>query len=317
MGKIAFLPEFKSVCHSVTMSSRRLKRFSRSPQVSLIKLTTRDRVIISLVARHRFLRSTHIIALAGGSTQQISRRLQLLYHHSYLERPRAQLEYFHRGGSQHIVYGLGSKGAKLLAEEFGDAFGKQKWSEKNRTVGRMFLAHALLVSDVLVAFQLACTTGAVRYIPQYELFPDGIRWSVTLDGGRKLGVLPDAAFALERMKDDGTAERACFFLEADRGTMPVVRKNLAQTSFRRKFLAYAATWSQGLHRTRFDLNRFRMLTVGTSKPRLDALRKECVKLKSGKGLFLFLHKDALAEPASLLTPVWSSPVQNHLVTPFG
>ena len=298
------------------MPSRRLKRFSRSALAGSLELTDRDRAILSLVARHRFLRSTHIIAFAGGSAQQISRRLQLLYHHGYLERPRAQLEYFHRGGSRHVVYGLGGKGAKLLAQEFGNAFGEQKWSEKNRTVGRMFMAHALLVSDVLVAFQLACNAGAVRYIPQHELFPGGIRWSVTLDGGRKLGVLPDAAFALERTKDDGTTERAYFFLEADRGTMPVTRKNLAQTSFRRKFLAYTATWSQGIHRTRFSLNRFRMLTVGTSNARLGALREECMKLKSGKGLFLFLHKDVLAEPASLLTPVWSSPVQNHLVTLF-
>lgn len=298
------------------MSSLRLKRFSRSAAVAPIQITERDRVILSLVARHRFLRSTHITALAGGSPQQISRRLQSLYHHGYLERPRAQVEYFQRGGSRHMVYGLGSKGAKLLSQEFGDAFGEQKWSEKNRSAGRMFLAHALLVSDVLVAFQLACQAAGVRYIAQHELFPTAIRWSVTIEGGRKLGVLPDAAFALERMRSDGTTERAYFFLEADRGTMPVARKSLAQTSFRRKFVAYEATWSHGIHRSRFGLNRFRLLTVGTSAARLSSLRNECAKLKSGKGLFLFLHKDALTEPESLLRAVWSSPQGSDLVALF-
>jgi hypothetical protein len=35
-----------------------------------------------------------------------------------------------------------------------------------------------------------------------------------------------------------------FFLEADRGTMPVTRWTLSQTSFFRKLLAYEATWTQ-------------------------------------------------------------------------
>ncbi|HMJ91438.1 MAG TPA: hypothetical protein VK530_16570, partial [Candidatus Acidoferrum sp.] len=108
-------------------------------------------------------------------------------------------------------------------------------------------------------------------------------------------------------KAGGAIERAYFFLEADRGTMPITRRNLTQTSFRRKFLAYEATWAQGIHRTRFGLHRFRVLTVGTSVKRLAALREECARLHSGKGLFLFLHKDALANPASLLDAVWTSP----------
>jgi hypothetical protein len=40
--------------------------------------------------------------------------LQFLYHDGYLERPRIQIEYYHRGGSRHIVYGLGNKGAAFL-----------------------------------------------------------------------------------------------------------------------------------------------------------------------------------------------------------
>ena len=90
--------------------------------------------------------------------------------------------------------------------------------------------------------------------------------------------------------------------------MPVARKGLFQTSFRRKFLSYQATWLQGIHRTRFSHHRFRMLTIGTSNARLAALRAECAKLKRGKGLFLFLHKDLLANPSSLLDQVW---MQSH------
>ena len=71
------------------MESIRLPRFKRALEIAAMQLTERDRKIIQQVGRHRFLRSRHIIALIGGSPQQLLRRLKLLFHHGYLERPRA------------------------------------------------------------------------------------------------------------------------------------------------------------------------------------------------------------------------------------
>src|SRR6266404_5000054 len=99
------------------MESVRLPRFKRSPAVVSLRLTERDRDILALVRRHRFLVSDDIKALVSGSQQQILRRLQRLFHHGYLDRPRSQLNYFHQGGSNSIVYGLDRKGAKVLAAE--------------------------------------------------------------------------------------------------------------------------------------------------------------------------------------------------------
>lgn len=76
--------------------------------------------------------------------------MTLLYRYGFLERPRAQLTYYHLPGSRHLVYGLGNKGGALLKQELGDAFTPVPWSEKNQAIGRMFLEHALLVSDVMV-----------------------------------------------------------------------------------------------------------------------------------------------------------------------
>jgi DNA-binding Lrp family transcriptional regulator len=129
----------------------RLPRFKRLSRVSPMQLTDRDREIIRLVHRHRFLRSHQIIALLGGSPQQLSRRLKLLYHHGYLERPRAQLQYYERGGSKSIAYGLGNKGGALLKQEFGIAVHPDSWGEKNHVIGRVYLEHALLVSDIMMA----------------------------------------------------------------------------------------------------------------------------------------------------------------------
>jgi hypothetical protein len=97
--------------------SSRFPRFKRSPEPTSLQLTQRDFEIIRLINRYRFLRSSQLATLIAGSSQQIFRRMRLLYHHGYLERPRAQLDYYHQGGSRPIVYGLGSKGAAALTKD--------------------------------------------------------------------------------------------------------------------------------------------------------------------------------------------------------
>ena len=294
---------WRDVSYPFGMEFPRLPRFQRASAVVPIEITDRDRLIFRLIHRHRFLRSSHLTALVGGSAQPLLRRLQLLYHHGYLERPRAQLDYYLRGGSSPMVYGLGSKGGVLLKQELGSTYRPLRWSEKNRSVGRMFLEHALLISDVLVTLELACRkSGRVRLLIDDDLgsSPFVSRWKVTLDGKVRLGVVPDRVFALEA---DG--ERAYFFLEADRGTMPVTRKNLAQTSFARKLLAYEATWSQGIHRG-FGFHRFRVLTVTGSESRVQSLVAACAQLQRGHGLFLFAERAVLAHPDILFSPRWQS-----------
>jgi hypothetical protein len=294
------------------MESIRLPRFKLAALVRPIQLTERDRTILRLVHRHRFLRSQHIITLIGGGQQPLLRRLQLLYHHGYLERPRAQLEYFHRGGSRPIAYGLGSKGAALLKQELGSVFREVPWGEKNQAVGRMFLEHALLVSDVMVSLELACRKSCrVRLIYGEELSLRGeprkepFRWKVNGNGTR-LSVVPDRVFALEFTDENGKSSRRYFFLEADRGTMSVKRRTLSQTSFYRKLLAYEATWSQAIHRSRFGFHRFRVLTVTTSAARVKSLVDACGELKRGHGLFLFTDLATFESAEDVLSLPWQT-----------
>jgi DNA-binding Lrp family transcriptional regulator len=287
----------------------RLPRFKRTTTVARMALTERDRQIIRLVHRHRFLRSPQIVALIGGSSQQLLRRLQLLYHHGYLERPRAQIDYYHQGGSRHIIYGLGNKGGgMLLKQELGVAFREFSWGEKNRAVGRMFLEHALLVSDVMVTIELACRERGIRLVTERELVLPGkhqpFRWRVNIHNHVKLGVIPDRVFALELLDASGSSRRAYFFLEADRGTMPVTRRNLSQTSFYRKLLAYEATWTQNLHRIRFGFHRFRVLTVTTSTARVKSLVDACSQLERGHGLFLFADRTILS--GDMFSSIWQT-----------
>ncbi len=289
------------------MEFPRLPRFTRSAEIPPLRLTDRDIEILRLIHRHRFLRSSHIVRLVNGSPQSVLRRLQLLFHHGCLERPRAQLDYFHRAGSQPIIYGLGNKGAGVLRLELPADL---NW--KNQSVGRLFLDHAVLTADIMVAFELACRSRAdVRLLDSDQLpLPENVgeqdelfRWRVTLERRQQVGVVPDRVFALEFIHSDQPP--AYFFLEADRGTMPITRENLSRSSFQRKLLAYYATWKQGLHKTRFGFPRFRVLTVTTSVERMQSMIDACNVLEGGHGLFLFAEAGALldADPFSFL---WTS-----------
>ena len=261
-----------------------------------MQFTQRDREIIFLVHRHRFLRSQHIIALLHGSPQQVVRRLKLLYHHGYLERPRAQLEYYGRGGSRSMVYGLSNKGAKLLEKELRIS---PSGGEKDHDIGQVFLEHALLVSDMMVSIELACRKlGGIKLLYEDQLAAQSkeikFQWQVKIpDQGVKLGVIPDRVFALDYMDHSGEVQRVHYFLEADRGTMPVVRSGLTQTSFYRKLLAYEATWTQKIHQRKLGINRFRVLTVTTNAMRVKSLIDACSRLKRGHGLFLFADRAIL------------------------
>jgi hypothetical protein len=276
------------------MINKRLPRFQRASPVAPMQLTDRDQTIIRLVRRHRFLSSRQIIALVGGSQLQLLRRLKLLYHHGLLERPRAQLRYYGSPGTRPIVYGLSNKSGMLVKQEIGNI---SLWSEKNRAVGPVFLEHALLVSATMVAIELASRRHGVRLLFEDELdlptAKEPFQWRVKIEGGVNLGVIPDRVFALEYPSITGHAERAYFFLEADRGTMPVVRKQLTQTSFRRKLLAYEATWANKVHQRHLGIPRFRVLTVTTIAARVESLLEACSQLKRGHGLFLFADQSVL------------------------
>jgi hypothetical protein len=283
------------------MASSRLPRFNRSSKVPSIRLTDRDREILRHLHRHRFLRSDHLTSLLPGSRQQTLRRLQLLYHHGFLDRPRCQIDYYHRGGSRTIAYGLGSRGAGWLKRELSLPFHRLAWPRKNR-VARLFLEHALLISDVMIAVELACRSRAnIRLLIPDDNRRGPFRWTVQINSRLKCGVIPDRVFGLEV-----AGKRCWYLLEADRGTMPITRGNLDQTSFQRKLLAYEATWTQNLHRTRFGWQRFRVLTVTTSSQRVQGMIEAAQGLAHGQGLFLFLDAASLTRHGDILTIPWQT-----------
>jgi protein involved in plasmid replication-relaxation len=303
--------------------TNRRPRFLRVETPPPFQLTQRDFVIVGAVARFRFLTSDQIARFVAGSQQPILRRLQLLFHHGYLDRPRSQkiqLAHVLDDGNRPFVYGIGKRGAQLLAEAGAAISDKLDWTQKNQRATAQFLAHTVETAETMIAFDLACRVhGVVRLVDQHELVPylpeatraqsHPFRCRVTLRVKELplpliIGVVPDRLFSL--MLGDDT--RNNFALELDRGTMDITsRRLIGKSSFRRKLLGYWELWKSDRHTERWGFKSFRVLTATPSEKRLQnmiAAQREIVGT-AGSNLFLFTTPERLAAQ-NPLGKVWIS-----------
>jgi Replication-relaxation len=301
---------------AVTKSTRR-PRFRRAAEPPAFRITEDDVMIVRQIARHRFVRSSHVAALVGRSPDRTNNRLCRLFHAGYVDRPRAQLDYYPTSGSAPMVYALADGGAKLLGERLSAEFARGEWTRKNQDAGRPFIEHQLEIVDFYVALQLAVRGRSdVRLIHSDELisaFPeqtramrDPLALRVSVSHNEKthdIGLIPDLVFGL--MFPNGT--RRCFMVEVDRGTMPISRSNLAQTSFERKMRAYLSAHVARQHEQQFGWKTFRVVTVTTDKHRArsitETLRQIHVPGSPGPGLFFFALRDELRS-SDPLAHVW-------------
>jgi hypothetical protein len=290
-----------------TAAPPRLPRFTRATPEHRphVQLTERDREIVRIVAGNRFVRSDHISNLLAASHDKILRRLQALFHNGYLDRPDAQRELY-RAGSDKMIYALGNRGAQLLIHEHGLEIADVDWARKNSQAKRAYLQHQLAVVDFRVALVLAA-----RARPRFELIeprqliadmPAATRaaqkpfaWRVKLQHNgapQEIGVNPDYAFAIRY--PDGS--RRCYLVEVDRGTMPVERAGLKQTSILKKLLTYQRGHKQKLHVRTFDWKAFRVLVVTNTAQRATNMISAIARtpdLKSSE-LFYITDRHALA-----------------------
>jgi len=264
-------------------------------------------LILLQLARYRFLRSTHIAELVGRSLDRTNDRLCRLFHAGYVDRPRAQLDYYPTTGSAPMVYALADLGAHLLRERRQTAAVGDAWSRKNREAGRPFIEHQLEIVDFQVSLERAVRQrGDIAVIHPAELvseFPEqtrrmrdplSMRVGVPHNGKtQEVGLVPDLVFGI-RFSD---GSRRCFMVEIDRGTMPITRADVAQTSFARKMKAYIAAHAAKKHESQFAWKTFRVLTVTTDPGRAqsmkDALRELSAARSIGPNLFLFALRNEL------------------------
>ncbi|MCW0218075.1 MAG: replication-relaxation family protein, partial [Prosthecobacter sp.] len=275
--------------------------------------------ILSAVGRHRFLQSHHVLKLFPGSRQHLIRRLGRLFHAGILDRPVQQI-YVRDKIGQKIAYRLTSRGLKALSEH--RSYQALSLPSQKGTTIALSLSHSLRVTDVLVAMEAAATAQGLTFCWPKEWAgvqsapdqrPVHLKWSITLKTGRevlKTWQIPDGAFSLQ----SPDREPQYLILEVDRGTMPVIRRGLSQSSFHRKILSYKEARRQGVLWSRFQIPTFRVLVVAESRKRLASLQQATAStFRRGESeMFLFAVASELLANQDLLSNNWENCAESKL-----
>lgn len=254
----------------------------------------------------------------GRSIDRTNDRLCHLYHAGYVDRPRAQLDFYPTKGSAPMVYALADRGARLLRERGTIDLSRIDWGRKNLEAGRPFIEHQLEIADFEVAAQLSADRSGYHYASAEEIasrLPSkfaadlggnlfALRVMVSHQGARQeIGLVADIAFAIDLKKG---APRN-FLAEIDRGTMPVTRADFSQTSIERKLRSYLSAYASRLFERKFGWEHFRVLFVTSDDSRvrsmIEALRSIQPPSAAGSSLFLFASRDTL-HSADPLTAAW-------------
>ena len=272
-----------------------------------MRLTDRDLRLLANLERLRLASGEQLAALDGGSPQNVSRALLALWENDYVERLLGQMEtrVLYKG-SFPLIYGLTRPGAWLLRRHGYEVRRRILYeTDKQRQAGWRFIEHRVDISEFMVKLELACRNRSDLALIQRPQIIDAADKSqrdrrirlyanVRVDGEHKLlSVDPDETFGLH-LAD--AQKESFFFLERDRGEMPVHRrKNKEQTYFAKKMQTYYEANRAGEHEREFGLPNFRVLTVTTSEERVAQMIEAQQETVGGRGsnLFLFIDDESL------------------------
>jgi hypothetical protein len=267
-----------------------------------MRVTPRDVALLENIGRLRLASAPQLAALDGGSAQNVSRSLLALWENEYVERPEAQaasrLLY---EGSRPVIYGLTRKGAALLRQYAHDERRRLlDGINKERDAGWRFVEHTVSIAEFMVRLELALRgRDNLHILERDEILEDApkskrdrlvrIEASIRIGGAlRKNAVIPNALFGLRFHN----REESYFMLKIDRGEMPVERyKNAQRTYFAKKMMTYYEANRQQRHVHDFCLNNFRVLTVTTTKGRVERMLAALDVIIEGRGPNMFLFTD--------------------------
>lgn len=257
----------------------------------------RDLEILVGLNRYRYLRTGQIKRLVFPdckSIQSCRRRLKYLFHDGLIGRiqPFVQIG----KGQPDTAYYLEKKGAEALQREMPDE--EIRWFRKSGQIKRLFLDHALDVSEFRLNLELSLrdhpVVELVRFVADFEMKEHigravgkhryKLYTEVTHPSNRQNYVVyPDGMFIL-RGKGDYAKFQRLYFVEIDRGTMSMDR-------IRDKVIGYHLYHQLGITReTRCQsykkygkFEKFRVLLVTASEKRVMNIRRALVGL-SGEEL---------------------------------
>lgn len=303
-------------------TQKRLPKFKRKhePEETPVEIQKRDIEILKLVFQYRFLNADHIRALMNGHNKKaITQRLTKLYRAGYLDRPVEQVSIYYKygnKGSSPIIYALGQRGAKALAEREENKIDGLDWKRKNQEVKDRTLLHDLGVANFGVILRLAIEAQAndtnLLYWKQDRQDREEIKDRVIVYNKKKKEeetqtIIPDAVFRLQYPKG-----RPLFFLEHYREILTNNKKYLEQ-----KLLRYAYYYQQERHKKKYDSKNFRVITMVPTKERIKNLiaiikaEKTLSQLESYRFWFVCMENLDVSKPGSILEPIFRIPTDKE------
>lgn len=214
------------------------------------------------------MRANFIHRLVGGSKQNVHRRLGLLFHEGWLDRPQQQRQSWNARYAPR-VYELTPK-AKAFLKDAGTPV--HNWK------GNRQFWHQLMVADIASSFETLAKLNGLLFRTQQNLIGDKplllpcyIEWRA--QKARK-PIEPDALFAVGD---------AVMLLEADRNTENLVIHNLELNSYLRKLLCYRDIVFNKITEKMWSLPTPFILNVTTSRPHLQNIKKLFVQIGEENG----------------------------------
>jgi hypothetical protein len=285
-------------------TSNRQNRKSAGSLSPGIVLQTRDIEILEAIAKHRFLRSTHLYALfPRTSEQRIRSRLRLLVRYGYLRKVSFNQEQKQWGGSAPMVIGLGPSGKKTLEAKGVLSPARLAWCVREEAASAS-TEHQLMISDFLVALAIETTSRTdIELIDEWRFHEEFLigetidLWvRVTIDGKRQsIRIIPDAVFALS-YKSQGRRNIRVFFLEAYRGRNVVLTSgNPKRKTIFKTLLAYEEIKRQGRTKQYFPYP-FTVVVTSNISERITTIRE----FTRNKRLFRFADGTQFQEKGGIL-----------------
>ena len=281
------------------MTSRRRPRFKRKPSSSIV-FGNSDLEVLQHIDEYRLLQTQHIVSLCDRGRKALRRRLRLLYDHKYLDRISPS------SFNDSIIYALGDRGAEELSKSLNKSSKRIDWPAKNRSLGRGFIDHALFISDFASWLTEKCRHhGKLPLLTQRDITGTAsarVRANTPFAGKwYQLSNIPDWMFSIGNNATDQQSK--FYYVEADRGTMPVSSSTLKRSSIEKKMAIYLSSIRNGYHKNTFGHDNARVLWVVDTRysgqKRLENLIEMNRRLTGGKGSRAFLF--------ALRTPLVSSP----------
>lgn len=270
----------------------RQSRYRPNPdRIQNLQLQERDLAVIKQVHDDRFLTAQQIGLLLFPSYEMAKKRLQLLWNAGFLKREYAPVNF----GSSPAIYCLTAKGRELLLTQGILKPEEMHWHKDRNRSEDEFKRHELAVNDIKVALTTATRNhiavrlyhfgkGAAYYDRVANLKPAGHEKAY-------IPIRPDGFIILEQ--NNGYHY---FFLEVDRGTMPLKRVRTKLKGYRSYYFDggfFQKYGQEGYHKEAYS---FRVLiTCPTEETRNNRLEQAC-KLGSNAMCWFAVHQDVVNNP---------------------